>query len=103
VDIIDLDKEKKKKKKKPLNLEELDNAIADMDATNEMGIDDESKGGEDDFDFGMDMDFSKKKKKKKKKDLDDLVAEEEAEKPDEKDSGKISLDNFFTCGRPLLH
>lgn len=39
--------------------------------------------------FDLDMDFSKtKKKKKKKKDLDELVAEDDKEKIEDKENGK---------------
>lgn len=70
---------------KKFNLDELENALPDgtsgksgatNDAVEDTGIEE----------FNLDMDFSKtKKKKKKKKDIDELVADEEKGKEDEKD------------------
>nr|BAN20722.1 eukaryotic translation initiation factor [Riptortus pedestris] len=103
--ILDPTIKKKKKKKKPnfdidaafadgnvgdasekkFNLDELENALPDgtsgkSGATNEAA---DEAGIEE---FNLDMDFSKtKKKKKKKKDIDELVADEEKGKEDEKD------------------
>lgn len=73
-------------------MDELENALPDNDTSQEGGGAEDGKGADEDFDFDMDMDFSRaKKKKKKRKDLDELVAEEEAVKPEEKDSGKMSI------------
>lgn len=87
---FDPEKEKKKKKKsKPLNLDDIENALPDTDGiNNDGGGPDESKAMEEDLD--LDMDFTKAKKKKKKKNLDELVAEEEAEKVEDKDSAEDS-------------
>lgn len=79
----------KKKKKKPLQLEELENALPEVEVGNDTGVPEESNAGDEEFNYEMEMDFSTaKKKKKKKKDLDELVAEEGADKPDERDNGR---------------
>lgn len=79
----------KKKKKKPLQLEELENALPEVEIGFDGGAPEEANAADEEFNYEMEMDFSTaKKKKKKKKDLDELVAEEGAEKPDEKDNGK---------------
>ncbi|KAK9500320.1 hypothetical protein O3M35_001603 [Rhynocoris fuscipes] len=76
---------KKKKKKKPFNLDELEHVLPDA-GSNRSAAPAEAVDEAIDEEFDLDMDFSKtKKKKKKKKDLDELVAEEEKERADEKD------------------
>lgn len=85
---LDLDSfggKKKKKKKKVINLDELESALPDGAKD---GVEGGDKTGEDMEDsFDIDMDFSKtKKKKKKKKDLDELVAEEEERRQEERDN-----------------
>lgn len=82
---LDLDSKKKKKKKKTLNLDELESTLPDIGGGGTGG---DGEGG-DDFDdtFDLDMDFSKtKKKKKKKKDIDELVAEDDNKKVEDKDT-----------------
>lgn len=88
IDDGSLDPKKKKKKKKIFNLDDLDGALPDKDenTNNDGGADESAANLEDDF---LDMDFSKtKKKKKKKKDFDELVAEEEKEKTEEKENAE---------------
>ncbi|XP_073973223.1 eukaryotic translation initiation factor 2 subunit beta isoform X2 [Rhodnius prolixus] len=76
---------KKKKKKKPFNLDDLEHCLPDG-GTNKPGVQSEVVEEGVDEEFDLDMDFSKtKKKKKKKKDFDELVAEEEKDRADEKD------------------
>lgn len=82
---------KKKKKKKPFNMEELDGALPESSSKSKeegsMDVDGTQEDGPADDNFDLDMDFSKtKKKKKKKKDLDELVAEDETMKADDKEN-----------------
>ncbi|XP_075228724.1 eukaryotic translation initiation factor 2 subunit beta isoform X1 [Lycorma delicatula] len=87
---------KKKKKKKAFNLEELDGVLPDTgtDKQKEDAPVDVSEAVDDaaiEDSFDLDMDFTKsKKKKKKKKDLDELVAEDEKEKIDDKENAEDS-------------
>uniref|UniRef100_A0A8D8RE90 Eukaryotic translation initiation factor 2 subunit 2 n=1 Tax=Cacopsylla melanoneura TaxID=428564 RepID=A0A8D8RE90_9HEMI len=90
---LDLDnfgkKKKKKKIKATINLDELEGTLPDGGKD----IADVGDKGDDlDDSLYVDMDFSKsmKKKKKKKKDLDELMAEEEDKRQEERD-------NAITC------
>lgn len=82
---------KKKKKKKPFNMEDLDGALPDAGSKSKDDGSAEAETLQDDGvlddNFDLDMDFSKtKKKKKKKKDVDELLAESEANKADDKEN-----------------
>nr|XP_018905509.1 PREDICTED: eukaryotic translation initiation factor 2 subunit 2 isoform X1 [Bemisia tabaci] len=85
---LDLDSKKKKKKKKTLNLDELESALPEA-GSGGGGAPGDGEGG-DDFDdtFDLDMDFSKAKKKKKKQkaNLEELVAEDDSKKTEDKDT-----------------
>ncbi|XP_023711205.1 eukaryotic translation initiation factor 2 subunit 2 isoform X1 [Cryptotermes secundus] len=88
---------KKKKKKKPFNMEELDGAIPEsgnkskeegnieIDGTQDEGL------VEDSFDLDMDFSKTKKKKKTKKKDLDEVIAEDEKKKAENKENGPTEI------------
>ncbi|GLH01540.1 hypothetical protein R5R35_012851 [Gryllus longicercus] len=87
---------KKKKKKKPFNMEDLDGALPDMGSKSKDEGSAEAEAAQDegvvDDNFDLDMDFSKtKKKKKKKKDVDELLAESEANKAEDKDNVEDSV------------
>lgn len=95
---LDLDLEsfgkKKKKKKKPFNMEEIDRALPTAEFNEEIILESSTVLDEPAMDdtFDLDMDFSKtKKKKKKKKDLDELMAEADDKREEDKENGNYSF------------
>lgn len=86
-DNLDLESfgKKKKKKKKPLNVDDSEQALPDGTSIKSSNHEDVAEEEIEDFDLDMDFSSKTKKKRRKKKDLDELVAEDEADRADDND------------------
>lgn len=88
-DNLDLDnfgKKKKKKKKTFFNLDELENALPETKEEKPPAEEPEQQEDEVVDDLDLDIDFSKTKKKKKKKNIDELMAEDEQSRSEDKEN-----------------